>query len=106
MEISCTPSFGNTMKKVALKFCGGCDPGYDRTEYWERIRSAAGEGIEWVSPAEDGRLMVLLISGCRRACPEALLHLPRLISLTDPVLDPRQVVTMLTEEERYDRDQD
>ena len=92
------------MKKVALKFCGGCDPAYDRVQYWECIRLAAGERIQWVRPEEEGYRTVLLISGCMRACSEGLFHPPRVISLTDPTLDPQQVVTMLMEEENHYED--
>ncbi len=36
-------------KRVALKYCGGCDPGFDRVEYIQRVRAAAGEAIMWVT---------------------------------------------------------
>ena len=37
------------IKKVALKYCGGCNPGFDRVAYVEKIKSAAGPDIEWVT---------------------------------------------------------
>jgi hypothetical protein len=57
-------------KKVGLKYCGGCDPGFDRVELFTRIRAAAGDAIEWVSVDDQGFDTVLLIAGCDRACPE------------------------------------
>jgi hypothetical protein len=98
------PDFPKIMKKVALKFCGGCDPAYDRVQYWENIRSTAGNRIQWVRPEEEGYQVVLLINGCMRACSEGLLLKPRIISLTDPALDPQQVVTMIMEEKDHDED--
>jgi len=58
------------MKKVAIKFCGGCDPNYDRVEYWKCIRSAAGDRIEWIRVDDSNYEAVLVISGCQRACVE------------------------------------
>jgi len=54
--------------KVALKFCGGCDPAYDRVEYWEKIRDAAGELISWQSLEQGGHQALLVICGCDTAC--------------------------------------
>ena len=30
-------------RRVAIKFCGGCNPGFDRVQYFNRIRAAAGD---------------------------------------------------------------
>lgn len=86
------------MKRVAVKFCGGCDPTYDRGEYFERIRAAARDLIEFVSLDEGGHEAVLIISGCQTACPrEALEFEPSLkvVSLTDGDAEPGQVVENL-----------
>ncbi len=56
------------MKKVALKFCGGCDPEYDRVEYWQAIRSAAEGRIQWCKIDEGGFEAALVINGCPREC--------------------------------------
>lgn len=95
------------MKQVALKFCGGCDPDYDRIEYWEKIRLAAGDRIQWVGPEDDCRF-ALVICGCKKACPaDDLDHLPRLLLLTDDELGAEHVVTCLLEEvsDHADHDQ-
>ncbi|MBU1452578.1 MAG: hypothetical protein KKH47_16550 [Proteobacteria bacterium] len=55
--------------RVAFKFCGGCDPAYERVEYWEAIREAAGERISWQTTGQGGGEVLLLICGCERACP-------------------------------------
>ncbi len=85
-------------KKIALKFCGGCDPGFDRVEYFRRIRDSAGAAILWVSVEEGDFDTILLIQGCETACPEK--DLPpqparRLVSLTNDGLDPQEVVRIL-----------
>jgi len=87
------------VKKVALKFCGGCDPAYDRVEYWEEIRDAAGDSIVWVSMDDDGYEVVLAINGCKKAClEEELGPLPRLISIVEDDRDIQQVVNKILEE--------
>lgn len=51
-----------------MKFCGGCDPSYDRVEYWQSVRSAAEGRAEWCRLDEGGFEAVLVINGCQRAC--------------------------------------
>ena len=55
---------------MALKYCGGCDPAYDRVAYWEEIKDIAGGRIEWVSPDNGPYQTILVITGCNTACPE------------------------------------
>ncbi|MCB2193243.1 MAG: hypothetical protein KQI62_16850, partial [Deltaproteobacteria bacterium] len=55
--------------KVALKYCGGCDPGYDRVAYYEAIQAEAGERITWQRLEQGGHQALLLVCGCETACP-------------------------------------
>jgi hypothetical protein len=85
------------MIKVAVKFCGGCDPAYERVEYLRKIEDAASRRIRWMSLQDDGYEVILLICGCQRACPEE--ELPgsvRIVSLKSDEADPERVVNMLT----------
>jgi hypothetical protein len=71
-------------KKIALKYCGGCDPGFDRVEYFNTIRTAIGNAIEWVTPDDQGVDIILVISGCDTACPERSIdfsHFGRIITI-------------------------
>jgi 4-hydroxybutyrate CoA-transferase len=54
---------------VAIKYCGGCDPAFDRVEMAERIKIAADNAISWCSVHERHRDIILLICGCPKACP-------------------------------------
>lgn len=85
------------MKKIALKFCGGCDPAYDRIEYWKRIEAAACGRIEWTRVSEPGFDALLLINGCRRACPEKDIDEKRakLLSVKDEGLEPEDLIEIL-----------
>ncbi|MDD5169631.1 MAG: hypothetical protein PHN75_12490 [Syntrophales bacterium] len=58
------------MKKIAIKFCGGCNPTFDRSDYWSGIKAAINSEIDWVSPDQPDIDALLLICGCYAACPE------------------------------------
>ena len=82
--------------RVALKFCGGCDPAYERVEYWRAIAEAAGDRIEWTRLDEGPYEAVLLISGCARACiAEEMPPDAPLVSLKDQGASPEEVIVSL-----------
>ena len=86
------------MKRVALKFCGGCDPDFDRGEYWERLKQAAGKRIQWVGLEETGWGTVLLLQGCTKACLERELKFSqevRVVPLRDEGTRPEKVIKIL-----------
>ena len=82
---------------MTLKYCGGCDPAYDRVEYWQGIRDAAGGAIQWLRPEEGGSQAILLICGCDRACPLKELVPPKgsLITVKNNRLPPGEVAAQL-----------
>ena len=93
--------------KVAINFCGGCDPAYDRVEVFQQIKSLAGASIEWLRVEEEGYQVVLLICGCPRACPsDELPHIAGLVSVTNNELSPAHVVDQLLRKGQTDADQD
>ncbi|MDR1043275.1 MAG: hypothetical protein LBL54_05155 [Clostridiales Family XIII bacterium] len=64
--------------RIAVKFCGGCNPGYDRRAAYETIRgdvaarvadSGNGDEVDFVQ-AEEGVLYdaLLVINGCSNRC--------------------------------------
>ena len=82
--------------RVALKFCGGCDPSFERVEYGRAIAAAAKERIEWTRLGEGPYDAVLLICGCDHACIEN--EMPSdapLVSLKDPGVAPEEVIASL-----------
>ncbi len=84
--------------RVAIKFCGGCDPAYDRVEFFQRVRAAAADRVEWVRLGDERCQAVLLICGCLRACPEdELPQISRLLTLKHNGLPPDQVVALVLE---------
>ncbi len=57
------------MLKCAVKFCGGCNPRYDRGAAYKKIRGALSDKILFSYP-EDGESydILLIIKGCT-GCP-------------------------------------
>ena len=95
------------IKRVALKYCGGCNPAFDRVAYVEKIKSAAGPDIEWVTLDEDGFDAVLLVTGCDTACPRRTLDLSEYkqsLSIKDDKLSPQELVRILLESEETNED--
>jgi hypothetical protein len=55
---------------IRVKYCGGCNPCYDRVEAVERIRNALeGEAVLSVLDTEKPDI-VLAIHGCETACTD------------------------------------
>ncbi len=85
-------------KPVALKYCGGCNPGYVRVAVFESIRNAAGETIEWTRFDPASSSSVLFICGCTTACPAEEMDLSRnkiTVVLTEEPAHPQKVVQTL-----------
>ncbi len=55
--------------RVAIKFCGGCDPTFDRVELANRVKDVADTHITWVDMDQDSKDAILVICGCPKACP-------------------------------------
>ena len=54
--------------KVAIKYCGGCNPDYDRVALVERIKERLNGRVEFVSAEDEDIDLVLAVEGCKTAC--------------------------------------
>ena len=60
----------DNMKKIGIKYCGGCNPFYERVEVVQRAQSLLKDRFIFsVDDVQDSDIMVL-VSGCPRACAE------------------------------------
>ncbi len=92
---------------MALKYCGGCNPGFDRVAYVDKIKSAAGPDIEWVTLEEEGFDAVLLVSGCETACPRRtrdFSEYKQALLIRDDKASPEDLVKILLESEVRNED--
>jgi hypothetical protein len=88
------------VKRIGLKYCGGCNPSYDRVEYVRAIQEAAGDRIAWVTLDEGGFSTILLVSGCDKQCVEMAEYEQaghRIIRVKDRHTTPSEILSHLLE---------
>lgn len=56
--------------KIAIKYCGGCNPDYDRVALARRIEERLNGRVEFVSPENEDIDLVLAVEGCKTACAD------------------------------------
>jgi hypothetical protein len=55
-------------KKIGVKYCGGCNPTYERVEMIHQVQSSLGDRFHFLSFEQQGLNGLLLINGCPRSC--------------------------------------
>lgn len=55
---------------IGIKFCGGCNPKYDRGKLYGSIREAWQEHSFETADENKKYDLLLVITGCERACPD------------------------------------
>lgn len=56
--------------RIGLKYCGGCNPAYDRVALVKKIERSLQKEVEFVSPESEGVDIVLAVQGCSTACAD------------------------------------
>jgi hypothetical protein len=54
--------------KIGLKYCGGCNPQYDRVALVDRIRESLEDRAEFVPWDCKEASLILVVAGCETAC--------------------------------------
>ncbi len=54
--------------RSGIKYCGGCNPGYERVEMIERVRFGFNDQFLFLRHDEPDIDVLVLMSGCHRAC--------------------------------------
>ena len=57
-----------TKTKIGIRYCGGCNPHYERVEMIQRVQALVGDRLLFIRHDQqdlDGRITV---NGCPRAC--------------------------------------
>lgn len=65
-----TTDEGQKQKRVRLKFCGGCNPEYDRLALADRIKKMIAAADNAVLSNDDDPDLVIAICGCPTCCAE------------------------------------
>jgi len=58
------------MIRIGVKYCGGCDPVYDRVKRVEKIAKSLKHYVKLVSYREPPYKILLVINGCHKQCAE------------------------------------
>ena len=58
------------MLKVGIKYCGGCNPGYDRVALAGYIQKSLHGRVEFVPLDSEGIDLVLAVEGCKTCCAD------------------------------------
>ena len=56
--------------KVTIKYCGGCNPDYDRVALVKYIEESLHGKVEFVSAEDENIDLVLAVEGCKTACAD------------------------------------
>lgn len=56
--------------KIGVKYCGGCNPGYDRVDLVEQLEKRLEGKAVFVSPDDEGIDLILAVEGCATACAD------------------------------------
>jgi hypothetical protein len=83
------------MQKVAIKYCGGCNPDYDRVDLVKRIKQSLNGKVEFVSLEDKNIDLVPAIEGCQTACADLSGINPSKISIICNVHDPHNILNEL-----------
>jgi hypothetical protein len=55
-------------KKIGLKYCGGCNPRYDRVAMMDRIRVRLGRRCLFLRPDRSDLEGMVIVNGCPTEC--------------------------------------
>jgi hypothetical protein len=56
--------------KIGVKYCGGCNPNYDRVALVKQIEERLKEKASLVKADDEGTALVLAVAGCSTACAD------------------------------------
>jgi len=56
--------------RVGLKYCGGCNPEYDRVALVRHIEESLQGKVAFVTPESEGVGLILAVEGCSIACAD------------------------------------
>ena len=56
--------------KIGVKYCGGCNPSFDRIAAAEKIKERFKEDAEFVSYTDPDAEFIIVLMGCGSACAD------------------------------------
>ena len=68
------------IKKIGIKYCGGCNPNYERVEFIQRVQVLVEDRVLLLGYEERDLYALVFVNGCPRACADHDLNQQRLPS--------------------------
>ena len=56
--------------RICIKYCGGCNPLYDRVALVKQIEDSLKGRVEFVLPGAENIDLIMAVQGCRTACAD------------------------------------
>lgn len=81
------------MLKVGIKYCGGCNPFYDRVALVKQIERRLKGKVTFVSAADDNVDLLLAVEGCNTACADLSLFNENKIRIITQIEDADDFIT-------------
>jgi hypothetical protein len=86
--------------KIGLKYCGGCNPTYDRGLMAEKIRRELNDIADFVTIIDDDVDMVLSIQGCDVSCADLMPFKDFNVRIVNSIDDAEALIKEITRETR------
>jgi hypothetical protein len=55
-------------KRIGIKYCGGCNPHYERGDLVQKVRSLMKDGFLFLRQDQENLDGLILVNGCPRIC--------------------------------------
>lgn len=55
-------------KRIGIKYCGGCNPHYERVDWVQKVYSSVKDRFLFLRHDQENLHGLILVSGCPRAC--------------------------------------
>lgn len=62
------PNIEGNKKRIFIKYCGGCNPTYERVEMVQRIKSQMKTRFLFILHDQKDADVLLFVNGCSRSC--------------------------------------
>lgn len=59
-----------TKKRIGIKYCGGCNPTYERVQMIQKVQSLMEDRFFFLPHDQQDLDLLLLMNGCPRACAD------------------------------------
>ena len=86
--------------RIGLKYCGGCNPDYDRVALVKALAARLAGRVCIVPFSDPSARDILIVAGCRSACVDLAPFAGRRVHLISDAADLEPLISKLTDTAR------